>query len=211
MIAVGAVLRVLSLLKSKKIFVLVLIVVLIFIATKGLTTEQFIDNKSQSFHYRWILWKDTFTVLSQHWSFWLVGVGPGNYYAYSLVHTFNKLGEGNWGLTTPHSQYFGILGELGLIGLFLFIWVSIHFLRYLWKFYSCAKSEFSRIFHAGALAAFAGMLAVSIFADSLIPSVSNQGFNRICTSIYAWVLLGLAFRQSNLDSIPDDSSQERDG
>jgi hypothetical protein len=36
---------------------------------------------------------------------------------------------------------------------------------------------------------------ISVLSDSLLPSVSNLGFNTICTSLYSWILLGLLYAQ----------------
>jgi hypothetical protein len=193
LIAIASSALIIAFLRSKKLFVLFLLLLVLIVAVKSGRIQDLIFSPDESFHYRLILWKDTLNVLMQHWSYWLVGVGPGNYYAYSLVYTFNATDQGAWGLTTPHSQYFMVLGELGFAGLFFFLWFLMNALRTQFSLFSKTKDSFSQSLSAGSVGAFIGMVFLCIFADSLIPSVSNLGFDRICTSIYPWILLGIVY------------------
>jgi len=193
MVALAASLLIIAFLRSKKLFVLILLLLVLIVVLRSDRLKDLIFSPDESFHYRLILWKDTLNVLSQHWSYWLMGVGPGNYYAYSLIYTFNATSQGAWGLTTPHSQYFVILGELGVAGVFFFLWFLTNALRAQFSFFSKARDSFSRSLYAGSIGSLVGIVCLCIFADSLIPSVSNYGFDRICTSLYPWILLGIVY------------------
>jgi len=201
LIAIAASALIIAFLRSKRLFVLFLLLLVLIVAVNSGRVQELIFSPDESFHYRLILWKDTVNVLAQHWSYWLVGVGPGNYYAYSLMYTFNATDQGAWGLTTPHSQYFMVLGELGIAGLFFFLWFLANALRTQFSLFSKAKDFFSQSLYAGSVGAFIGIVFLCIFADSLIPSVSNQGFDRICTSIYPWILLGMVYRTARMTEV----------
>ena len=194
-LAVAASVLFITFMRSRKLFIGLLIASIVLAIVYPSPFQNLLGLKSSSWHYRLILWKDTFQVLDRHWSFWLWGVGPGNYYAYSLVYTFNAAGAGTWGLTTPHNQYLVILGEVGLVGFSLFFWVVINILKTGFSLVRSARSPVSKSFSVGALGGFVGILVISIFADSLLPSISNLGFNTICTSLYSWILLGLLYAQ----------------
>ena len=93
------------------------------------------------------------------------------------------------------------VGELGIAGLFFFLWFLTNALRTQFSFFSKAKDFFSQSLYAGSVGAFIGIVFLCIFADSLIPSVSNQGFDRICTSIYPWILLGMVYRTARMTEV----------
>jgi O-antigen ligase len=83
-----------------------------------------IDKLSQvksADYYRLIIWQDALRVWSKSP---LLGVGPGNFWAYDTLFTQLPLYLRNFsktGLGVAHNGYLQILGELGLPGLFFYL------------------------------------------------------------------------------------------
>lgn len=64
----------------------------------------------------------------------LLGVGPNNHVSY------NKALFPEVQVRAAHSVYFQVLGELGFVGLFLFLWITLLVLRSLWKAHRLARA-----------------------------------------------------------------------
>lgn len=116
----------------------------------------------------------------------LLGLGPSNYYFYT-PH-FSLLGY--YVQFNSHNNYWDLATQVGLLGLFLFLWLAIALGRTAWKLRDNTGSGFQRGYAYAALAGLVGTLASGMLADWFMPFVYNIGFNGFRGAVFAWLFLG---------------------
>jgi O-antigen ligase len=116
----------------------------------------------------------------------LFGLGPSNYYFYTPLFSI----RGYYVSFNSHNQYFDVVAQIGLLGLFCLVWFFWEIGKINWSLLQRAPEGFAKAFVYGALGGLIGTIVAGLLGDWLIPFVYNVGFNGFRASIFAWLFLG---------------------
>lgn len=130
----------------------------------------------------------------------VIGVGPGNSYAYMIKYST---------IGTPHSQYLNILVELGIVGLGLFVAFVVSTIRFGIALLDDTRGSPSEPFVLGWLASFVGMAAGALTGDFLLHSVRNSGLELFSGFYIHWILLGLAVATPRIEGVEREAVVEQ--
>ncbi len=171
------------------------------------TVERLIAAEEQSSSWggrsgRDALTRDALWIWSRHP---VLGVGPGNSYAYMIKYST---------IGTPHSQYLNLLVELGLVGLGLFLAFVTSTIAFGWRLFQYARGTPSEAFVVGWLASFVAMSAGALTGDFLLHSVRNSGLQLFSGFYIHWILLGVAVSVVRIEGVayeaaPAESAHDR--
>ena len=114
------------------------------------------------------------------------GVGPSNYYWYTVVFPIS----GYFVYFNSHNNYFDMIAQIGLVGLFCFFWFAFETGRLGLSLVEKAPDGFPRAYVIGALGGLAAMLVSGMLGDWIIPFVYNVGMEGFRASAIAWMFLG---------------------
>ncbi len=180
-VALGA----LSFMYSKKLFVILVILLLALVVIKSDfylgTVLQNEDNQSGA--TRLAAWQVNWSITGQHV---LLGTGPAGYAAYYMSYFPNNA-------MATHSNYIDILAQTGVVGLSLCVWF---FLALAWQGYKlCLRLRGRGDFLEGlANAAFAGTASCIVamaFGDWLFPFAYTQTIAGFDYAVYSWLFMGV--------------------
>ena len=118
-----------------------------------------------------------------------LGVGIGNYRSYNLYY-----GE-KWGTTaytSAHGTYSQLLAEMGIPGFILFVSMLICGYRWMLVNYKRLREGPAKIFLLAAMGQLAGIAASAAIGDYIIPTYHNGGLGTFSTTVYSWLIWGLA-------------------
>jgi hypothetical protein len=116
----------------------------------------------------------------------LFGLGPANYHFYTPLFPI----MGYWVEFNSHNNYVDILAQIGIIGLFVFLWFAWEVWRLGWGLLKIDTGGFANAYVVGALGGLIGMLVAGMLGDWVIPFVYNVGMNGFRASVLGWVFLG---------------------
>lgn len=193
-IAVMGVVLVVSWLRSKPLAILVLAVILFGLFVYPGTYRTIHEESELGGDFdRFVIWVDAsrmFMAVNP-----VLGVGPGNYQPYVLLH--NTIWFGSQTYTTAHSNYVQIAAECGLVGLAVFFWVIVGGVGTGLRAIRGSPPELKWL-GVAATAIFASMAVASIFGDYIFPSRGNNGIVNFGTTVYLWLVMGAAAAAANL-------------
>ncbi len=153
-----------------------------------------------------VVWQHSLVIFAERPIF---GVGPYNYYDYSLYVASKRTDRNrNWGvMTSPHGQYVQILVETGAIGALAFSWFMIELFRLL-KYFMKLNSDYRINIIASAIAAIlVSRLAVGLVGDYVIPQYHNGGLQTFCSTVYFWVCLGILIGLKRIVMLEDKQTE----
>lgn len=116
----------------------------------------------------------------------IFGLGPANYYFYTPHYSL----LGYYVQFNSHNNYWDLAAQLGLLGLGLFLWMSVALWRSGWKLRSRVVNGFQRGYVHAVLAGLVGTLVAGLLADWFMPFVYNIGFEGFRGAIFTWIFLG---------------------
>lgn len=116
----------------------------------------------------------------------IIGLGPSNYYFYTPLFSL----MGYYIQFNSHNNYWDIAAQVGLLGLVIFLWLSIALGWTGIRLRQQVRSGFRRAYTNAALAGLVGTLAVGMLGDWFMPFVYNIGFNGFRGAIFPWIFLG---------------------
>lgn len=116
----------------------------------------------------------------------LLGVGPANYYWYTPLYSI----RGYYVNFNSHNNYVDLLAQVGVIGLFCFLWFVWRVGHLGWRLREEMPSGFARAYVYGAFGGLAGMLAAGMLGDWVIPFAYNVGLRGFRASMLGWLFLG---------------------
>ena len=177
---------VLAFLRSKRLFALTMVVVLIYI---GLHWEELylrivVSNIEEGSMSRLDIWAMAMTHIKRHPLF---GMGPAGYAAYYM--TYNPLNA-----RSTHNNLFDVVAQTGVIGFAVFIWLGVSVFAMAWKLTSSQKGEhtFEEGLAAAVTAGCVGGLAGMMLGDWVLPFAYNQTISGFDNAVFTWLLFGAA-------------------
>ncbi len=183
---VGALLLIMGILKSKKLFLITLICILIMPFTvsgkfgERVTSIFNINNEGPNIA-RITLWKETLVMIKDRP---LLGRGVNTF-----MSNWSKYGVGKtWGHPYyPHNCYLHMVAETGLIGLAMFMWIIIMLFKSTINFLKKIKlkTEEDSFYQAVGLGLLGGITAC------LIHSFVDNNLYVVLLATFFWILLGL--------------------
>jgi O-antigen ligase len=191
-------------------FLILFISIIIFLSTISIFNyyvEQETQEESWGMHSgsRLSIWHQSLLIF---WERPILGIGPYNYYDYSLYMSRKRQGSHEqWGvMTSPHGQYIQILTETGVIGALAFLWFVIELFKLL-KYFLNPNFEYKiRIIVSAISAILVSRIIVAIIGDYIIPQYHNGGLQTFCSTVYFWVGLGVLIGLKRVLTIENDKA-----
>lgn len=197
-----AVLGVLIFMRSKKMLLIAIALVVVLIVTNTSYLEAtFANENDESGGTRMAAWEVNWRVTGKHLLF---GTGPAGYAAYYMSYYPNEA-------MATHNNIIDILAQTGLVGLTLCLWF---FFRLAWLGYKlCLRLKGRRDFtEALANAAFAGTVGcimMMIFGDWLFPFTYTQTIAGFDYVVYSWLFMGAILVVDRLTSTEPKAPAEQ--
>lgn len=120
----------------------------------------------------------------------LLGLGPANYYFIVEQYTIGGWG-GNWNVRfNSHNNWVDIAAQTGIIGLGVFIAMTVVMATTGLRLYRRLPNGFARAYAAACIAGLIATLASGMLGDWFLPFVYNIGLGGMRSSILFWVFLG---------------------
>ena len=132
-----------------------------------------------------------------------LGVGLGNYRTYNSFHYGEKWGTTSY--TSAHGTYSQHLSEMGFPGTILFLSILFFGFRWLLANYRKLPRGPSKTYILAVIGQMAGISAATFIGDYIVPTYHNGGIFTFSTTIYSWLIWGLAIAHVRI------SRQEADG
>jgi hypothetical protein len=161
-----------------------LVLAIFGIAVIGLLYQELIQTDEYSFVTRLEAWRIILNEIVRVNP--VFGLGPANYRFYTpLFSIFGYNVQFN-----SHNNYVDIIAQVGLLGLFFFVWFSIEVIRSCLRLIKERLDGFSQAYVAGAFGGLIGMLVAGMLGDWVLPFVYNVGLGGFRASIFGWIFLG---------------------
>jgi O-antigen ligase len=116
----------------------------------------------------------------------LLGVGPANYYHYTLLNPI----IGWYVKFNSHNNYLDLIAQTGILGLACFLWIAWEVGRTAWVLHFMQMRGFEYGYVCSVLAGLLATLAAAYLGDWVIPFVYNTGLSGFRTSIIPWIFMG---------------------
>lgn len=145
---------------------------------------------------RAIAWRGLVQLLRGNW---LLGLGPASYWHYwkGVFGTISYLDPRtgylhytNEPTVNMHNNYLDILGQMGVVGVVILLWLFIALLRTALRLFRTERNGFGRAYVVACIGALTGMAAAGMLGDWFLPFVYNIGFRGFKDSYLGWLLLG---------------------
>ena len=192
--ALGAV----TLLNSRRLFVVLAVAVAVAVAAAWpfFHEKVVLESQAQGDY-------DRFALIKGSWKYattFPLGVGLGNYRSYNSFYYGRE-----WGTTTytsAHSTYAQHLSEMGIPGLLLFLAILFSGGAWLVKSYRSAAPGISRTYLLAAFGQLVGISCAAFIGDYIIPTYHNGGLTTFSSTVYSWLVWGLAVAHVRLANGP---------
>jgi len=154
------------------------------------------DEERYSLDTRAIAWRGLVQLLRGNW---LLGLGPASYWHYwkGVFGTISYLDPRtgylhytNEPTVNMHNNYLDILGQMGVVGVVVLLWLFVALLRTALRSLRAERTEFGRAYVVACIGGLAGMIAAGMLGDWFLPFVYNIGFRGFKDSYLGWLLLG---------------------
>lgn len=121
----------------------------------------------------------------------ITGLGPAAYRRYAGMEPL-AYGRALWidPKVNSHNNYVDLFSQFGLLGLGLFLWFAAELTGLGFRLRTRFTDGFAAGYVNAILAAWAGSLALMLFADWIVPFVYNVGFPGFQASVLVWLFLG---------------------
>lgn len=189
----------LSFLRSRKLFLLVLLVMIAIVLVKGDSASETLEaENAESGSTRVEAWDRVLDLIKDHLLF---GTGAAGYHFYFTVYI-----SGFYQLS--HNNYVDILAQTGIVGFVFYIWfwlaMGVTALR---TFLSVPRTGFRYAFAATLLAAYAITIVTMMLGDWVTPFPYTQTLAGIDYTIWHWMMAGMTVAlyyesQNHASSLP---------
>lgn len=176
---------VITFVKSKKLFVLGIVLFAVVVALKwDYVVTSYDAEMAGGSNLRGGLWAKAFGYVLQHPLF---GMGPAGYAVYYMTYQPNDA-------MATHNNFFDVVAQHGFVGMAAFLWMFGTFFVVTFKSMRLHKGEgnfeeaFAVMGFAGAIASFAGMM----LGDWLLPFAYTQTISGFDNAVFSWMFIGCA-------------------
>ncbi|MCE5314980.1 MAG: O-antigen ligase family protein [Armatimonadota bacterium] len=182
-------------LHSRRFFVLLLMVILIvtFTAWPFIHKNVVIGSQEEGDYNRFALMADAWKYATT----FPLGVGLGNYRTYNSFYYSQK-----WGsmvFTSAHGTYSQHLAEMGIPGFILLIMILGSGFTWVLREYRRKNDRFL----LAILGQMAGISAAAFIGDYIIPTYHNGGLTTFSTTVYSWLIWGLAIAYVRISKVAE--------
>jgi hypothetical protein len=149
---------------------------------------------------------DRFDLMRGAWKYAMtfpLGVGPGNYRSYNSFYYGQKWGTTAY--TSAHGTYSQHLSEMGVPGFILLLAILISGARWLHRRYRAMPDGFSKTFVIATIGQLVGIGFAAFIGDYIIPTYHNNGLMNFSTTIYSWLIWGLAVAAIRIEQAKGES------
>jgi O-antigen ligase len=185
---------ILTFLYSKRLtLALLLIAVAVMVTNYGWFYEHiYVANVQEGSNRRPDLWEKNLRLVSRHP---LLGVGPAGYAPY--YRTYHPEDA-----RSTHNNYFDVLGQTGLIGFAVFLWIWGAALRAANRTRLALKGRggFTETYANVALAGILAAVFAMMLGDWTLPFAYNQGIIGFDNAVYTWIFTGGLFSLQHIIS-----------
>ena len=179
----AASLGVISVMKSRYLIVLLIVVMLAYgIVNVDDLMVRFDEEQTASGDTRLDAWLHNWLVTKEHWLF---GVGPAGYAVYYMSYFPMEA-------MATHSTYIDVLSQTGVVGFIFFFWLFVALAISGWELVQRLKghADFEEAFAVATLGGcMAAMLSMAL-GDWLVPFAYTQTIAGFDYAVYTWILLG---------------------
>jgi O-antigen ligase len=170
--------------RSKKLFLLLVVLGLIFVGANfdKLYYKVVVESEQEGDFQRLELWRTNLELVGNHPIF---GTGPAGYAVYYMsYHPENA--------RSTHNNYFDIIAQTGLAGFlaYLWFWAALAYTSYELSQKLSQQRDFESAYAAAMLGGCLAAIASGMLGDWIIPFAYNQTIEGFDHSIYTWTLLG---------------------
>lgn len=181
----GVALLMLTWIRSRKLFVVVTVVGIIYLAFNFDYYYQNIvvaEEEGGSGTGRVELWMTNLGHVANHPLF---GMGPAGYAIYNM--TYHRQDA-----RSTHNNYFDILAQTGVIGFMIFGWLMVKLAQVGRRSLHRRKdrSDFEEAYAAATLSGVVGMAVSMMLGDWVLPFAYNETIGGFDNAVLTWVLLG---------------------
>ena len=179
---------VVSFLRSKKLFVLVLVVIIVGAGGYYLRTALEAET-DESGHTRLAAYAVNWRITGKHLLF---GTGPAGYASYYMSYFPSEA-------MATHSNYIDLIAQTGVVGSFFVLWF---FGAQLWGGYKLRlrlrdRGDFAESLTAATLAGTVGCIVAMALGDWLFPFAYTQGIVGFDAAMFNWCFMGSLWALSN--------------
>lgn len=198
----GIALLLLTWLRSRRLFVALSVVGLIYIAVNFDFYYQNIvvaEEEGGSGTGRVELWMTNLTHVANHPLF---GMGPAGYAIYNMTYHREDA-------RSTHNNYFDILAQTGVVGMMVFLWLMAR-LAYVGRRSlrrRRGRGDFEEVFAAATFSGLVGALVGMMLGDWVLPFAYNETIAGFDNAVLTWVMLG---GMVALDGLPPSPLPEID-
>lgn len=168
-------------LRSKKLFVVVMIVAVVGVGVYYGRTA-FEAETEESGNTRWAAYAVNWRITSKHLLF---GTGPAGYASYYMSYFPEEA-------MASHSNYIDLIAQTGIVGSFFYLWF---FCAQVWGSYRLRlklqnRGDFAESLSVAVLAGTAGCLVAMALGDWLLPFAYTQGIIGFDSAMFNWFFMG---------------------
>lgn len=116
----------------------------------------------------------------------ILGLGFANYYWYTPLFPIRGYAVS----FNSHNNYVDIVAQMGLVGLFCFLWLLWEVGRLGLRLRTQAPTGFAQAYVYAALGVLAGMVVAAMLGDWVLPFFYNVGLTGFQSSMLGWLFLG---------------------
>jgi O-antigen ligase len=163
---------------------LVLLTIPVAILAVGNLAVRLIASDEYSWGTRVDAWQIVFEISKVNPLF---GLGFSNYYWYTPLIPIR-----GWVVNfNSHSQYIDLIAQVGILGLFCFLWIFFEVLKLSWRLLkNKSLTGFAEAYTFGVFAGVIETMVAAFLGDWVLPFVYNVGLNGFRASILPWIFIG---------------------
>ncbi len=173
-------------LRSKRLFALAVLVALAYVTfnAQELYMRIVIANIEEGSTSRLDIWAVALSYIVRHPLF---GMGPAGYAVYYM--TYDPLDA-----RSTHNNYFDVVAQTGIVGMFIFLWMGASVLRLSWGLSRSLRGErnFEAALAAAVTAGCVGAATGMMLGDWVLPFAYNQTISGFDNAVFTWMLFGAA-------------------